>query len=131
MYARMSELFAVPKNENIWRGKELVLVFSREQDYLNFEMKSHATMAAGTAGMCHQFGNGDVHIAFYRQPNDMDFAPRPGPRNHPRLPTPLPLPGDHPLLGQRGFSGNDRQRHGPPEGPDHGRDRRREERPFK
>src|SRR5262249_13800673 len=36
--------------------------------------KSHATMAAGTEGMCHEFGNGDVHIAFYRQPNDLDFA---------------------------------------------------------
>src|SRR5678816_1538790 len=34
----------------------------------------HQTMAAGTAGMCHQYGNGDVHIAFYRQPNDLDFA---------------------------------------------------------
>jgi hypothetical protein len=74
MYARMANLFAVPKAENIWRGKGLVFVFSKEDDYLKFEMKSHATMAAGTEGMCHQYGNGDVHIAFYRQPNDMDFA---------------------------------------------------------
>src|SRR5262249_19702113 len=67
-------LFAVPKGENVWRGKALVFVFSKEDDYLKFEMKSHATMAAGTEGMCHEFGNGDVHIAFYRQPNDLDFA---------------------------------------------------------
>ena len=24
--------------------------------------------------MCHTFGSGDVHIAFYRQPNDFDSA---------------------------------------------------------
>jgi hypothetical protein len=74
MYARLAELFAIPKGENIWRGKALVFVFSRDEDYLKFEMKMHATMAAGTAGMCHTYGNGDVHIAFYRQPNDLDFA---------------------------------------------------------
>jgi hypothetical protein len=74
MYTRMADLFAVPKGENLWRGKGLVFVFSREDDYFKFEVKMHATVAAGTAGMCHTFGNGDVHIAFYRQPNDMDFA---------------------------------------------------------
>ena len=74
MYARLAELFAVPKGENLWRGKGLVFVFSRDEDYLKFEVKMHATVAAGTAGMCHAFGNGDVHIAFYRQPNDLDFA---------------------------------------------------------
>ena len=74
MYARLAELFAVPKGENLWHGKALVFVFSRDEDYLKFEMKMHATMAAGTAGMCHTYGSGDVHIAFYRQPNDLDFA---------------------------------------------------------
>ena len=34
----------------------------------------HHSIAAGSAGMCHAFGNGNVHIAFYRQPNDLDFA---------------------------------------------------------
>jgi hypothetical protein len=74
MYGRLSVLFAINKGENIWHGKALVFVFSREEDYLKFQMKVHKTMAAGTAGMCHTFGSGDVHIAFYRQPNDLDFA---------------------------------------------------------
>jgi hypothetical protein len=75
MYAQLSQLFGIPRNANIWRGKALVLVFSREEDYLNFQMEMHdKTMAAGTAGMCHAYGNGIVHIAFYRQPNDLDFA---------------------------------------------------------
>jgi hypothetical protein len=75
MYARLALLFAVPKGENIWRGKALIFVFASDQDYFNFEMKMHdKTVATGTAGLCHQYGNGDVHIAFYRQPNEMDFA---------------------------------------------------------
>ena len=34
----------------------------------------HNTDAGTSLGMCHGFGNGHVHIAFYRQPNDEDFA---------------------------------------------------------
>ncbi|MEA2734074.1 MAG: hypothetical protein QOE14_525 [Humisphaera sp.] len=75
MYAKLALLFGVPKGENIWRGKALVFVFSRDEDYFKFQMKMHdKTMAVGTAGMCHTFGNGDVHIAFFRQPNELDFA---------------------------------------------------------
>ena len=75
MYGKLAVLFAVPKGENIWRGKALVFVFASDQDYFTFQMKMHdKTMATGTAGMCHTFGNGDVHIAFYRQPNELDFA---------------------------------------------------------
>jgi len=74
MYDRLAGLFAVQKNDNIWHGKALIFIFSRDEDYLKFQMKVHQTMAAGTAGMCHQYGNGDVHIAFYRNPNDLDFA---------------------------------------------------------
>jgi hypothetical protein len=75
LYARLATMFGVPKGENIWRGKALVFVFASDADYLMFQMKMHdKTMATGTAGMCHQYGNGDVHIAFYRQPNEMDFA---------------------------------------------------------
>jgi hypothetical protein len=75
MYARLAVLFAVPKDTNIWRGKALVFVFAQDSDYFKFQMKMHdKTMAVGTAGMCHTYGNGDVHIAFYRQPNELDFA---------------------------------------------------------
>ena len=75
MYARLAVMFGVPKGENIFRGKGLVFVFANDADYLMFQMKMHdKTMATGTAGMCHQYGNGEVHIAFYRQPNEMDFA---------------------------------------------------------
>ena len=75
MYGKLALLFGVPKGENLWRGKALVFVFASDQDYFAFQMKMHdKTVATGTAGMCHTYGNGDVHIAFYRQPNELDFA---------------------------------------------------------
>ncbi|MEO6436173.1 MAG: hypothetical protein ABIP55_10505 [Tepidisphaeraceae bacterium] len=74
MYARLAQLFGIAQDQNLWRGKALVFVFANQDDYLKFQIKMHGTVAAGTGGMCHSFGNGDVHIAFYRQPNDLDFA---------------------------------------------------------
>ena len=74
-YARLAMMFGVPKGQSIWRGKALVFVFANDADYLMFQMKMHdKTMATGTVGMCHAYGNGDVHLAFYRQPNELDFA---------------------------------------------------------
>jgi hypothetical protein len=74
MYARLAEMFAVPQGGNIWRGKALVFVFSKSEDYSNYEQKMLHTSAAGTAGLCHSFSNGDVKIAFYRQPDQLEFA---------------------------------------------------------
>jgi hypothetical protein len=34
----------------------------------------HRTNAQGTAGMCNQFGDGMVHIAFHRQEKELEFA---------------------------------------------------------
>ena len=74
MYGKLAALFGIKGGENIFRGKAAVFVFAKEEDYQNFQKTMHDTDAAGTAGLCHCFGNGDVHIGFFRQPNEMDFA---------------------------------------------------------
>ena len=105
MYARLAELFAVPKEDpgagrdagirdpggergrgspgagaggggyaNVWYGKALVLVFQKDDDYRQFQIRVHQTDAGGSAGMCHCYGDGKVHIAFYRQPDELTFA---------------------------------------------------------
>ena len=74
MYDMLANTFAVPKNTNIWRGKGLVFVFRSQSDYFRFEAQMHRTDAQGTAGMCNQFGDGMVHIAFYRQEKELEFA---------------------------------------------------------
>ena len=74
MYARLAELFAVEKGANVWRGKALVFVFARSEDYHKFQALCHGTNSVGSDGMCHAYGDGTVHIAFYRQPQELDFA---------------------------------------------------------
>lgn len=74
MYDRLSEMFAVPGGKNIWRGKALIFVFSRNADYQRYEKVIMHTDPAGTAGMCHSSPNGNVRIAFHRQDDQMEFA---------------------------------------------------------
>jgi len=74
MYARLAEMFAIPKGVNIWRGKALVFVFVNKEDYRRYELEMLNTDPGRTAGMCHSFGTGIVKIAFYRQEEDLAFA---------------------------------------------------------
>jgi hypothetical protein len=74
MYDMLASTFGVAKNTNIWRGKGMVFVFKSQGDYYRFESMMHKTDAKGTAGMCNQFGDGMVHIAFYRQEKELEFA---------------------------------------------------------
>ena len=74
MYARLAELFAVPKGQNLWYGKAVIFVFSKPGGYLAYEREAEGVDAASTTGMCNSFSNGAVHIAFYRQRSDLDFA---------------------------------------------------------
>lgn len=74
MYNKLCDLFGIARGTNIWMGKCLILIFRSEQDYHAFQAKIHQTNSAGSAGMCHGYGNGDVHVAFYRQPAELIFA---------------------------------------------------------
>lgn len=74
MYLKLADMFAVPKGENIWRGKALIFVFSRSQDYQRYEKEIMHTDPVGTAGMCHANSDGIVRIAFYRQEDALTFA---------------------------------------------------------
>ena len=59
---------------NVWSGKALVFVFQSADDYRRFQQVVHNTDPGGSAGMCHCFGDGRVHIAFYRQQDPLTFA---------------------------------------------------------
>jgi hypothetical protein len=74
MYAELARLFQVEKKANIWRGKALVFVFRTASDYRRFQMTMHQTDPGESAGMCHTYGNGIVHVAFYRQEDELRFA---------------------------------------------------------
>lgn len=74
MYDRLAELFAVPKGSNIWRGKCLIFVFAKPADYHAHELSTYGVDSSKSAGMCHSYGNGFVHVAFYRQQLELKFA---------------------------------------------------------
>src|SRR5687768_10061477 len=68
------KMFALEKGLNIWRGKGLIFVFTQANDYRKFQVLMHRTDPGQSAGMCHSFNSGIVHIAFYRQPDELTFA---------------------------------------------------------
>ncbi len=74
MYLRLSELFGVARDQNIWRGKAVIFVFANQADYRRFERDLRHTEPGGSAGMTHCFDDGAVKIAFYRQAEELDFA---------------------------------------------------------
>jgi hypothetical protein len=74
MYLRLAELFAVKKGENIWRGKGLIFVFAKANDYRRYEREVEKIDPSFTAGRCHAFSDGYVHIAFYKQDRELSFA---------------------------------------------------------
>ncbi len=73
MYARLAEMFGVPKDENIWYGKAVVFVFSKKEDFKRFE-KEVFNIDKDAGGRCHQRGDGSVFITFKRQDPPDAFA---------------------------------------------------------
>lgn len=74
MYHRLADLFGLPRGENIWLGKCLILIFRNELDYHRFNKVMRDVHSLGTAGMCHGLGSGEVIVVFYRNPDEMNFA---------------------------------------------------------
>lgn len=66
MYARLCELFAIPKETNIWRGKCLIFVFRQRGDYVKFQRDMHQNETTpDSIGACYNFGDGTVHITLH------------------------------------------------------------------
>jgi hypothetical protein len=73
MYARLAEMFGVPKDENIWYGKAVIFVFFKKDDFKKFE-KDVFNIDKDAGGRCHQHGSGTVIITFYRSDPAEGFA---------------------------------------------------------
>lgn len=75
LYARLATMFAIPKDENIWRGKALIIVFGERESFNKFEKEFfNNDDATKRGGLCHGMGNGDVKITFYRAADDQWFS---------------------------------------------------------
>lgn len=74
MYNRLCNLFGIERGINIWHGKALIFVFAQKKDYQRFWRDMLDIDPSWSDGMCHSRSDGQVIIAFYRQPDEMDFA---------------------------------------------------------
>lgn len=74
MYNRLCNLFGIEKGTNVWHGKALIIVFAQKKDYQKFWRTMLDVDPGWSDGMCHSSSDGKVIIAFYRQPDEMDFA---------------------------------------------------------
>ena len=78
MYRELCGAFGVSVQKNVWCGKCVVVIFQNRTDYILYEakvmgIKNQATLA-GTAGLCHMFGNGEVKFAGYLGDNGSYFG---------------------------------------------------------
>ncbi|MFI4860670.1 MAG: hypothetical protein ACIAXF_08325 [Phycisphaerales bacterium JB063] len=71
MYDKLCEVFDLDEELNIWRGKCVLIMFNEQRDYLRYNAEVFGNNAQGSAGICYQFPNGDVHIFMFRN-NDRD-----------------------------------------------------------
>ena len=74
MYDELCKTFDLDNELNIWKGKCLLLFFNSQTDHLKYNSAAYGNNASGSAGICYQFHNGDVHIAMWRQREKLELA---------------------------------------------------------
>lgn len=67
MYVKLCELFAIPAEKQVWRGKCTVIAFAAQQHFVEFEVKFYQNTAVRptTTGLAHQRSDGEVKISMY------------------------------------------------------------------
>lgn len=74
MYDKLCETFDLDKEVNIWKGKCLLLFFNNRNDFLKYNVAAYGNNPTGAAGICYQFGTGDVHISMWKQSPKLELA---------------------------------------------------------
>lgn len=71
MYAKLCDLFGVPKTQNLFLGKCIIVAFATEESFLGFELKFlDNPKAKGAQGLSHGSSDGRQIIACYRGGGD-------------------------------------------------------------
>lgn len=71
MYARLCDLFGVPKTKNLFLGKCIIVAFATEESFLGFELKFlDNPKAKGAQGLSHGSSDGRQIIACFRGSGD-------------------------------------------------------------
>lgn len=78
MYRELCAAFGTSAQKNVWCGKCVVVILNRRTDYMLYEAKvmgiKDPALLAGSAGLCHMFGNGEVKFAGFLGDNGRFFG---------------------------------------------------------
>ena len=74
MYAKLLDMFNLPRGQNVFRGKCLIYVFEREEDYHRFCAISLGFNSQGSAGVHQSRPDGYCVVSFFRQADTLNFA---------------------------------------------------------
>jgi hypothetical protein len=74
MYARLLEMFSLPPDRHVFRGKCIIYIFQYEADYHRYWQAIHGFNSRGSAGLCLSKGDGFVIASFFRQRDTLNFA---------------------------------------------------------
>lgn len=78
MYRELCAAFGVSVQKNVWCGKCVVVIFQKRTDYMLYEAKlmgvKNPELLAGSAGLCHMFGNGEVKFAGFLGDTGQSFG---------------------------------------------------------
>jgi hypothetical protein len=78
MYRELCSAFGISPQKNVWCGKCVVVIMNRRTDYMVYEARvmgiKDPALLAGSAGLCHMFGNGEVKFAGFLGDNGLFFG---------------------------------------------------------
>ncbi|MCH8046320.1 MAG: hypothetical protein IID44_21640 [Planctomycetes bacterium] len=75
MHVKMCEMYRIKKGTPVWRGKCVVIAFSRREEFVAFEQKFMRHAPGPTVnGLCHSRSNGDVTISCFAGKSKSNFA---------------------------------------------------------
>jgi hypothetical protein len=75
MYTELCQLFGIPPQTNVWRGKCMVIAFLDQQEFARYASESHQDSDTGSrAGKCYGHADGRVIIACHRGDNPAFFG---------------------------------------------------------
>lgn len=67
MYVELSRMFGLPRGTQHWRGKCLVIIFLKKEEWMEYEKKffNHTDIPSGASGLAHTASTGDVIISTF------------------------------------------------------------------
>ncbi|MEM6459780.1 MAG: hypothetical protein AAF710_10365 [Planctomycetota bacterium] len=75
MYDRLCEIFGIDEGTNVFRGRGLITVFARQEDFQRYHALVHNLPNTDNyLGLCWSFGDGHVDVTFFKQEDRLNFA---------------------------------------------------------